>query len=130
MTNGDSAIAVSAGGLSHGFEKASLRSDLGQTAVVGNSHTSTTVCGRLIALYSHVYSLLILVLREGLLPIHTPGLMSYRGFCRNVRLLSVAGSDSYQIMPSKKAMVLEPSASVTIAFFQLGVLPSFLPILR
>ena len=82
VANGNSAVAVSACGLLNRLQKTFFGSDLGQPAVIGNSHTSAAVIDRLVNFYSHFVSLLT------------------------------------QIIPSKNSIVLEPSARVTIAFFQ------------
>ena len=61
MADGDLAGVVAAGMLLLGLEQAALRIDLGQHAVVSNSHATATGGSRLVLLDSHV-DLLVVIL--------------------------------------------------------------------
>ena len=61
MANGDLAGVVAAGMLLLGFQQAALRVDLGQDAVISNSHATAAGGSRLVLLDSHV-DLLVVIL--------------------------------------------------------------------
>lgn len=120
MTNGDAAIVVTAGGLFHGLEKALLRSYLGKTGIIGDSHCTRARGDRLKCFDRHFISLSFWFSEEPLwFPIHHQG-PTHRPLPFVTGYLTDSFLEGYQIMPSKNSMVLEFSVRVTIAFFQSG----------
>ena len=103
VADGDLTGVVAAGVLLQAYEQASLGSNLGKPGVISHSHLTTAGAGGLELFDSHCgFTLLILV----------GGIMS-----QSHTGCVLVHAASYSIV-SKNSMPLDPSARVTMAFFQ------------